>query len=306
MPTSYKAAFIINARNKGPWVAQAVRGALAQTYPCHIVLSDQGSDDDTFAQMELAAADSPSAAEHKVELVRCPIGGAYGMVACNQHFDWCIEQTDAEWVFQCSADDYSLPERVAVCMAAAEKNPCAIVANTMYFAEPGQPVAKNMPMSGYPTTSGFVAAGEGLSRMAYGSTIHGYRRAWLKKVGNGGANTIDVFYGFLAALNEGFYVVANPQHVHVMHADASNMGFQGKMRAAEKSGDAAEIARTNELNRYQLCRLYYETAVRAQQLYPMAHTNDMNALVNMILSQTQGWLAERARLHEMGVTPGVL
>ena len=105
MPTSYKAAFVINARNKGPWVAQAVRGALAQTYPCHIVLSDQGSDDDTFAQMERAAADSPSAAEHKVDLVRCPIGGAYGMVACNLHFDWCIEQTDAEWIFQCSADD---------------------------------------------------------------------------------------------------------------------------------------------------------------------------------------------------------
>ncbi len=40
------------------------------------------------------------------------------MAAANAHTLWLAEQTDAEYIFQCSADDYSLPERVSVCMAA--------------------------------------------------------------------------------------------------------------------------------------------------------------------------------------------
>jgi Glycosyl transferase family 2 len=306
MSTSFKAAFVITTRDKAQWVAQAVRGALAQTYPCHIILSDQHSEDGSYEAMESALEGAPRGAEHKVELKRCPIEGKYGMRAANAHTLWLMDQTDAEWVFQCSADDYSLPERVMVCMAAAEKNPCAAVACTMFFANPGEQIGQNTPMSGYPLGTGYVPAGEGLAKLAYGSTIQGWNREWFLKAGSAGDATGDVFHGFLAALNLGYYVVANPQHVHVQHASLDNMGFQGKMRAAAERGDPAEITRINELNRFQLCDLYYTLALRAQQMYPMAHTNDMNALVNMILSQTGGWLNDRKKLHEMGLAPEIL
>jgi len=300
-----KAAFVINARNKAKWVGRAVQGALEQTYPCHILLSDQGSDDGTYEAMEAAveAFKDKMGAEHKVELLRCPLKGDYGMAACNAHIIWLAEQTDAEWIFQCSADDYSLPARVQLCMEAAAKNPCAGVACTMFFSEPEKEVGPQTPVSGFPPKDGYVRAGEGLVKMAYGSTIWRYRRDWLLRVGTAGDCTADVFYGYLAALDQGYYVIANPQHVHVMHKGLDNMGFGGKMRAAEESGDKETIARINELNRFQLLDLYFATAVRQQQLYPMAHAADTNIMIGMILQQAQGWLNERKNLHTMKVTP---
>lgn len=324
---TFKAAFAINARDKEKHVARAVLGALKQTYPCHILLSDQGSTDRTFEVMEetVAAFKMPTrriprtpeadivldreydeVPLHKVELLRCPVKDKYGMEAGNAHMDWLVDQTDAEWFVQCSADDYSLPERTRVCMIAAEKNPCACVATTVFFTNPGEEVGPNTGRTGFPLESGYVNAGEGLFKMAYGSTIHAWRRDWLKKVGGAGPCTPDVFYGFLAALDQGFYVVANPQHVHVAHADMNNMGFQGKMRAAELAGDKEMMARINELNRFQLFQLYLKTAERAQKVYPMAHAGDMNAIGNMAFQQAQGWYGERANLHANGWTPGVI
>lgn len=301
-----KATFIINARNKAAFVGRAVRSALAQTYPCEILLSDQMSEDGTFEAMQAAAADAPRGAEHEVKFLRCPIEGKYGMRAANAHTMWLVEQAKSEWVFQCSADDYSLPDRVKVCMAATEKYECSAVACTMYFLDPGQELTGQALMSGYPTADGYVGAGQGLVKLAYGSTIQGWKREFFIKAGSAGDVTGDVFHGYLAALHGGYYVVAQPLHVHIRHISLDNMGFEGKMRAAEASGDAAEITRINELNRFQLCELYYSAAARAQQLYPMAHTNDMNAIVNMILSQAAGWIAERKKLHEMGIAPGIL
>lgn len=299
-----KAAFIVNARNKAALVGRAVKGALAQTYPCHILLSDQQSVDGTYEAMEKAAAEEVKREAHRVELLRCPVQGAYGMRACNRHIQWLVERTDAEWVFQCSADDYSLPDRVRLCMQALEGNDCVGVACTMRFEAPGKP--EHGAISGYPTESGYVSAGAGIWKMAYGSTIWGYRREWLLKVGLDVPCTLDVYLGYLASLDRGYYVLANPQHVHYMAEDLDNMGFQGKMRAAEKSGDQATIARINELNRFQLFGLYYLTKLKQQELYPLAHAEDQNALVNMILSQAAGWYAERESMNMAGIAPMAL
>ena len=324
-----KAAFIINARNKAKYVARAVLGAFSQSYPCHILLSDQDSTDGTYEEMAKAMAGTTMPMErvaeppaldivldrevkevprHKAELLRCPIKGKYGMVAANAHTMWLAEQTDAEWIFQCSADDYSLPDRVRVCMEAVQKHECAAIATTMYFVEPGgeDKVGPMTPRSGYPTESGYVSAGTGLWKMAYGSTIQGWRRDFLLKVGSAGHVTGDVYHGFLAALDKGYYVVASPQHVHVQHSDLENMGFQGKMRAAAATGDHELMTRINELNRFQLFGLYLNIKLRQQQLYPLAHQEDQNALIRMLLEQSAGWFQEREKLHANGWTPGLL
>src|SRR3990167_2052528 len=100
----------------------------------------------------------------------------------------------------------------------------------MHFLESGQELQGQVPVSGFPQTTGYVAAGEGLLKLAYGSTIAGYRRGFLLWVGEQNDSTPDVYWGFLAALDKGFYVVANPQHVHCTHADVQNTGFQGRMK----------------------------------------------------------------------------
>lgn len=299
-----KAAFIITARDKAKDVGRAVASALAQTYPCHILLSDQHSTDGTYEAMEAAIKDVPE--RHKVELLRCPIDGPYGMRAANSHTLWLMQQTDAEWVFQCSADDYSYPERVRVCMAAAEKNPCSAVACTMFFTQPGEEVGPGTPHSGYPVEDGYVSAGVGIMKMAYGSTIQGWRRDWFVKVGHAGDVTGDVYHGALASLANGYYVVTRALHVHVQHVALDNMGFEGKMRAAAATGDEATITKVNELNRFQLYELYYRIKLKQQEAYPMAHQEDQTALVNMMLMQSVGWFNDRKKLHELRVNPDIL
>lgn len=301
-----KPLFIVNNYNKARYVARAVAGALAQTHPCHVVVSDYQSTDNSVAEIERALAKSPRGAEHEVTLLRCDLEPPKSTQrSMNAHLAWILRQVpDGEWIFQCSSDDYSLPDRVRVCMQAIKEHPCVAVGTTMRFEAPGKP--EDGAVSGYPTESGYVSAGLGLHKMAYGSCIWGYKRVWLEKIGLDVPCTIDVYLGSLASFGEGAYVVANPQHVHFMAEDLDNMGFQGKMRAAEASGDKETIARINELNRFQLFELYFLAKIRQQQLYPLAHKADQDALINMILAQAAGWYAERANLHAKGITPGVI
>lgn len=314
-----KAAFVVNARNKARWVARAVQGALSQNHPCHIILSDQNSIDGTFEVMQktveefkmpvIEVHDGENKTQtpfHKVDLLKCPVEGEYGMRAANEHFMWCVEQTDAEWIFQCSADDYSLPGRVLSCMKAVSEHPCAAVSCGMYFVEPGQEHSDRSPRTGWPTTDDYVAPGEGMMRMAYGSSITGFKRSFLEKIGSAGDNTMDVYDGFLAACDEGHYVVTKPSHVHVMHSDLGNMGFQGKMRAAEAEGDRAQMTRINELNRFQLFKLYFSILETASRLYPMLGAQDKALLLQMVLNQAHGWMIERDKLHADKITPGIM
>jgi glycosyltransferase involved in cell wall biosynthesis len=305
----HKAAFIITARNKAKDVARAVQGALAQTYPCQILLSDQSSTDGTYEVMALEVEKWLNDADrrgHTVELVRCPIEGPYGMRAANSHTIWLMERADADWVFQCSADDYSLPDRVRVCMEAVERHPCAAVACSMYFVAPGEEVGAMARTSAYPAESGYVSGGTGISRLVFGSTIQGWNREFFLKAGHAGDVTGDVYHGYLAAIDKGYYVVANRQHVHVQHVSMDNMGFGGKLLAAESSGDKTTINRINELNRFQLFELYYQIAKKQQELYPLTHESDRMPLINMLLAQACGWYAERKRLHEEGTIPWIM
>lgn len=298
-----RAAFVINARQKENFVRRACLGAIAQTYPCEIIFSDQGSTDSTLAIMQEVAATQVTNAHHQVRVLQCPIEGPFCMQMANAHMDWLFEQVapDTEYIFQCSADDYSLPDRVAVCMNAIDqfeiKPSC--VACVMYFEEPG--TTNRESVSGYPKSSGFVKAGDGITNLAYGSTIHGWRRDFALKIkGMAAEHTPDVLMGWLASLDEGFYVVANPQHVHVTHADVNNLGFQGRMRGA--SGELAH--QLAELNHYQLAALYWACMDASQKLWPQGiDDKDWHPLLNMILGQSHAWLDARKKLHQLHIEP---
>lgn len=293
--------FVVNARQKEKFVYRACAGALAQTVPCEVILSDQGSTDGTLAEIERAVREAPRGADHTVRVLHCPVEGPYGMATMNAHMSWIIDQTDAEWIFQSSADDYSLPDRVKVCMEAVAHHPCSAVGCTMFFEKPGE--TNREAMSGYPKQTGYVPAGEGLTSLAYGSVIGAYKRDFLLKVGSAGDVTPDVFWGYLAALDEGFYVVCNPQHVHVTHAGLDNTGFGGKLLAAQ--GD--ESMRLNELNQFQLLQVYFACLEKVQEVHPNGIKQpDYDGLISMIVGHAYGWLKARMVLHNAGVTPGVM
>jgi hypothetical protein len=293
---------IINARQKEKFVGRAVHSALDQTVPCEIIISDQNSRDHTLREI-WKAVEEHGKTHHNVRVLRCPVDGPYGMRACNQHFHWAWQQLpkDVDVIFQLSADDYSLPDRVKVCMEGIGNQRFDVLACTMYFEEPGKDERK--AISGYPRQTGYVNAAEGLTNLAYGSVIAAYHRPFLERMDDGGSNTLDVYYGFLASLANGFYVVANPQHVHVQHSSTENMGFQGKLRGATGN----EIMQLAELNHFQLAQLYMDSYEKAQALHPEGiDQNAINSILSMILGQTKGWIERRKDLHVHNIVPGVL
>jgi len=299
----------VNNFNKEKFVYGACAGALAQSIPCHILFTDMQSTDNSWNEIERAVKEAPRGEDHDVVWLKTPTTGINTFSSLSDHFAFAVnvmnnEFPDAEWLLQCSSDDFSLPDRAKVCMEAIEKNPCSAIATTMFFAKPedltvGQ---NNLPVSGYPTVSGYVDAGEALQKLGYGSVIAGYSKHFLNKVG-GFKVTPDVFYGYLAALEEGFYVVANPQHVHIQHKSESNLGFGGKLLAAQ----GEELARLNELNQFQLYKTYYETLKRAGELFPTGIKQEhLNALYNMMLGHSIGWYNAREELHLNEITPGIM
>lgn len=302
-------ALILNNRNKGKYVYRSVAGALSQTIPCEIHIADFASTDNSRSEIERAIAEAPRGAEHDVIYSKRDEPTEGTMLAVNKALWWMVNQTECEWIFQCSSDDYSLPRRIAVCMQAlaglkAKGMDTAGLATTMKFEDPEH--TDQHAVSGFPQETGYVTAGIGIHKMAYGSTIWGYRRDFLLKVGMEVPCTLDVYLGYLASLDRGYYVICDPQHVHFMAHDLENIGFQGKMRAAELAGDQATIHRINELNRFQLFELYFHTKLAQQKHYPLAGATDQTALMDMIVAQACGWYQERAQLHALKLTPSIL
>lgn len=300
-----KPCFFVNNLNKERFVYRAVASALAQTIPCEVLVTDAQSTDGSWSEIQRAVKEAPRGADHTVRALQSPAKGGNNFRSFSDHWMWAIDQMESEWMLQCSSDDYSLPDRAKVCMEAVAANPCAAIATTMYFGKPNATGWHGC--TGFPETSGYVNAGEGLAKLAYGSVIAGYRKDFIKKVGGFGPNTPDVYWGFLAALDQGFYVVKSEQHVHVQHEDVENLGFQGKMLAA--TGD--ESLRLGELNHAQLMRLYFACMdggieMLKNRIAPDGASDAINMAANAALGQAKAMLNAREVLSAAGVTPGKL
>jgi glycosyltransferase involved in cell wall biosynthesis len=92
--------------NQERYIRQAIEGAFAQTYsPLEIILSDDGSQDQTFQIMRemVTSYHGP----HKVILNQNPINLGPG-----GNLNRCIELSNGEWLVKADGDDVSLPERV--------------------------------------------------------------------------------------------------------------------------------------------------------------------------------------------------
>ena len=86
-------------------VARAIRGALAQTYsPLEIVISDDASNDNTFAAMQAAVAGY--AGPHRIVLNRNPHNLGIGA-----HLSYLVGRSKGELLFVAAGDDVSLPQR---------------------------------------------------------------------------------------------------------------------------------------------------------------------------------------------------
>ncbi|WP_027157486.1 glycosyltransferase [Methylobacter luteus] len=108
--------FAVFACNQEPFVREAVKAALAQTYsPLEIILSDDCSDDNTFTIMQEMAASYKG--PHQIRLNRNPVRRSIG-----GHFNTVVGMASGEFIVVQAADDISLPQRTLVSWEAWEKS----------------------------------------------------------------------------------------------------------------------------------------------------------------------------------------
>jgi glycosyltransferase involved in cell wall biosynthesis len=94
-------------------IAAAIDGALAQTVPCEILISDDASPDETFAVAQAHLASRPSHGEHEVIVRRNEVNqGVTG------HLNTLLGMARGEIVVLMAGDDISRPERVATLLQA--------------------------------------------------------------------------------------------------------------------------------------------------------------------------------------------
>ncbi len=127
--------FALITYNQTAFVAEAVHGALAQTYtPLEIILSDDCSPDDTFQIMQALAADYSG--PHTLIVRQTPRN--LGLIG---HINDIMQVASGELVVIAAGDDISLPERAAqVCdeYLASERRAHSIFSNAIWIDEAGR------------------------------------------------------------------------------------------------------------------------------------------------------------------------
>ena len=99
------ASMLLIGYRQATTIDEAIQGALAQTYtPLEILVSDDASDDDTWARMQAAVAGYRG--PHRVILNRNPVNLGIGA-----HLSALVALSRGELLFVTAGDDVSLPQR---------------------------------------------------------------------------------------------------------------------------------------------------------------------------------------------------
>lgn len=126
---------LLLAYRQQEFVADAVRGALQQTYsPLEVVISDDASTDGTWAAIKRAVAGYPG--PHRIVLNRNPTNLGIGA-----HINRLVALSRGELLFIAAGDDISMPqrcERVVDAWLAAERRPDLISSNLLDLDEQGR------------------------------------------------------------------------------------------------------------------------------------------------------------------------
>ena len=112
---------LVPTYNRAHWLLETISSVLEQTYrEIVVIVSDNWSTDDTAAVVA-------SFADERLHLVRPP--AHVGLV---QHFDWCLEQVETEYVLVVPDDDALDPEHLERCVPVADANPGVALVHTTF------------------------------------------------------------------------------------------------------------------------------------------------------------------------------
>jgi len=114
------ATILVIAYRMQATIGEAVRSALAQTIPCEIIVSDDSSDDGTFAAAQTAV--EGYAGPHRVR-----VRSTARNVGLCAHLNELAAEASGDILVFLSGDDLAYPQRVATLLAAFRSDPAAQV-----------------------------------------------------------------------------------------------------------------------------------------------------------------------------------
>src|ERR1700687_3469781 len=253
-------AFVVVCRDKEKHVRMACESVLAQTYPCHVVLSDQGSVDRSPDIMhELAAT---YRGHHKVSVVECPVTDQKGMSGMNAHMDWLFQEVEEELIIATTADDWAHPQRAEKVIKAFEETGADYVCTGMVFT--GEDGNFN---NAVPTEQGWVRPEEVLMNRVGGSTSMALRKSFYERIAPmQGVVCNAIYLPFLASLFKGCYYVHELLQQYIRHVDPDNTGLGGQFLAADAAADEAKQKQLTELQHYQFSATWYALIEKMKDL----------------------------------------
>lgn len=301
-----KVSCLVPVHNKAFFVAHTVKSVFNQTYPCEIILSDQGSTDDSLNILHKLA--EGYIGHHTVRVVQCPHTQVKGLSGFNVHLNWLHDQTDADLLVIVSADDLCHPDRVKKTVEIYEKYKPSLIGTRMQFLKPdmtyeGTTVfAYDIEPTGIESEGRLVTAREHIERLVGGSSSMAWDREFYLKVGGLHGHTIvDVYLPFLATLDRGFFFINQDLFAYIQHPKSDNAGLGGQMRAAETEDEKLLI---NELSNYQVVSTLYKAGRVAVHLFPEKWEGDAcESLYQNIVTRTNDWTTCRDLLNERGLQP---
>ncbi|MGK2898765.1 MAG: glycosyltransferase family 2 protein [Burkholderiaceae bacterium] len=197
---------LLLAYRQQEFVADAVRGALEQTYsPLEVVISDDASSDGTWAAIERAIAGYTG--PHRIVLNRNPSNLGIGA-----HINRMVALSRGDLLFIAAGDDISMPqrcERVVNAWLAAERRPDLISSSLLDLDEQGRTHARIMPTD----LSTYRGAADWIARPPH---VIGAAQAWTRRVFDrfgplpAGAIAEDMLMVFRAIVSGGAITLAEP------------------------------------------------------------------------------------------------
>lgn len=298
-----KIAYMMFARNKAPWVADTVRSMLAQTMPCDIYLSDQGSTDGTYEVMSDAVA--PFQGRHNVTLLKCPETSRRGRAGLIQHINWLHENVKADYYITTAADDIDHQDRVLKTAEAIRRLP-----KTPLFFGTAQHFCKaDLSIYGetaYPRESKWIGVEEHLGQLVGGSCSGAWSRELVDTFGPLPETAlVDVYMPFCAALMGGFYFLNEHLHSYVWRKDVDNTGLQGRSDNAKSRSEQERIRELVQCEFVGNVHLMIRVAVGLYEHKPTPALDEtLQYLYRTLMAQSGGWFDARMDLIRQGIRPG--
>lgn len=290
-----KVSFIVPCRDKAEFVGDTVQTVLRQTYsPMEIVLSDQGSMDDSLEIMKALAYkyDGPNT----VRVLECPHTDSIGMAGLNNHLNWLNTQIEGDIVIMCSADDLNHPERAEHTVKAFEEHNPSYVGTCVQYLQPDfrENPSTEVQITAYGEVDRWVDPIDNVTKLIGSSASSAWARDLYNKYAPlNGIESQDVLLPFFATLERGIYYVAKPLHAYIRRADKNNTGLEGCLRAAESP---AEQAAYTELVNFH-CTSNWFAILRRLAFSQTPIADDLQqAIINKAIEYTNIWCLSRDKL----------